>query len=88
MLKNEKRAIVIGGGPAGMMASYIIAKSGVPVTLLEKNKKLGKKMLIAGKGRCNVTNDCDMNSFLENMPGNGKFLYSSYKNFSSQDVQA
>ena len=88
MLNKEKRAIVIGGGPAGMMASYMIAKNGVAVTLLEKNKKLGKKMLIAGKGRCNVTNDCDMNSFLENMPGNGKFLYSAYKNFSSQDVQA
>ena len=88
MLNKEKRAIVIGGGPAGMMASYMIAKNGVQVTLLEKNKKLGKKMLIAGKGRCNVTNDCDMNAFLENMPGNGKFLYSAFKNFSAADVQS
>ena len=88
MLNKEKRAIVIGGGPAGMMASYMIAKNGVAVTLLEKNKKLGKKMLIAGKGRCNVTNDCDMNAFLENMPGNGKFLYSAFKNFSAADVQS
>lgn len=87
-MDKRKRAIVIGGGPAGMMASYMIAKSGVSVTLLEKNKKLGKKMLIAGKGRCNVTNDCDMNGFLDNMPGNGKFLYSAYKGFSAADVQA
>lgn len=88
MLNKQKQAIVIGGGPAGMMASYMIAKSGVAVTLLEKNKKLGKKMLIAGKGRCNVTNDCDMAAFLENMPGNGKFLYSAYKNFPTAAVQA
>ncbi|MBR5329117.1 MAG: NAD(P)/FAD-dependent oxidoreductase [Firmicutes bacterium] len=71
-----------------MMASYMLAKSGVEVTLLEKKKKLGQKMLIAGKGRCNVTNDCDMQTFLDNMPGNGKFLYSAYKAFTSGDVQA
>ncbi|MBQ6811266.1 MAG: NAD(P)/FAD-dependent oxidoreductase [Firmicutes bacterium] len=71
-----------------MMASYILSKSGVEVTLLEKKKKLGQKMLIAGKGRCNVTNDCDMQTFLDNMPGNGKFLYSAYKNFTSADTQA
>ena len=70
-----------------MMASYILAQSGVPVTLLEKNAKLGKKMLIAGKGRCNVTNDSDIAAFMEHMPGNGKFLYSAYKNFPSSAVQ-
>ena len=87
-MNQQKKAIVIGGGPAGMMASYILSKSGVEVTLLEKKKKLGQKMLIAGKGRCNVTNDCDMQTFLDNMPGNGKFLYSAYKNFTSADTQA
>ena len=88
MLNQQKKAIVIGGGPAGMMASYMLSKSGVEVTLLEKKKKLGQKMLIAGKGRCNVTNDCDMQTFLDHMPGNGKFLYSAYKAFTSADVQA
>lgn len=86
-MNQVKNAIVIGGGPAGMMASYILAQSGVPVTLLEKNAKLGKKMLIAGKGRCNVTNDSDIAAFMEHMPGNGKFLYSAYKNFPSSAVQ-
>lgn len=85
-MSKSKEAIVIGGGPAGMMAAYTIAKNGVPVTLLEKNSKLGKKMLIAGKGRCNLTNDSDCNTFLEHMPGNGKFLYSAYKAFSSAAV--
>lgn len=87
-MSQQKKAIVIGGGPAGMMASYMLSQSGVEVTLLEKKKKLGQKMLIAGKGRCNVTNDCDMQTFLAHMPGNGKFLYSAYKAFSSADVQA
>ena len=85
-MNHEKHAIVVGGGPAGMMASYVIAKAGVDVTLLEKNRKLGKKMLISGKGRCNVTNDSDINTFLEQMPGNGKFLYSAYRNFSAAAV--
>lgn len=85
-MEKNKNAIVIGGGPAGMMAAYMIAKNGVPVVLLEKNTKLGKKMLIAGKGRCNLTNDSDMAAFLANMPGNGKFLYSAYRNFSARDV--
>ncbi len=85
-MKDKKHAIVIGGGPAGMMASSVIAGEGVRVTLLEKNKRLGKKMLISGKGRCNVTNDSDINTFLEQMPGNGKFLYSAYRNFSAAAV--
>lgn len=86
MLQKKKNAIIIGGGPAGMMAAYLIAKNGVPVVLLEKNARLGKKMLIAGKGRCNVTNDSDIAAFLANMPGNGKFLYSAYRNFPASAV--
>ena len=86
-MKKERNAIVIGGGPAGMMAAYIIAKEGVPVILAEKNAKLGKKMLISGKGRCNVTNDSDIAAFMANMPGNGKFLYSAYRGFSAGDVK-
>lgn len=86
-MDKNATAIVIGGGPAGMMAAYIIAKNDIPVVLLEKNVKLGKKMLIAGKGRCNLTNDSDINAFMANMPGNGKFLYSAYRRFSAQDVK-
>lgn len=86
-MKNNN-IIIIGGGPAGMMAACTAAESGAPVTLMEKNGKLGKKMLISGKGRCNVTNDSNISAFLENMPGNGKFLYSAYKEFSSADTVA
>lgn len=85
-MEKKKNAIVIGGGPAGMMAAYLIAKNGVPVVLLEKNTKLGKKLLITGKGRCNVTNASDITAFLANMPGNGKFLYSAYRSFPAAAV--
>lgn len=86
-MNQEKKAIVIGGGPAGMMAAYMLSQSGVEVTLLEKKKKLGQKMLIAGKGRCNVTNNSDIRTFLDHMPGNGKFLYSAYQAFPAAAVQ-
>lgn len=86
-MEQKKRVVIVGGGPAGMMAAYTAAQNGADVTILEKNTRLGKKMLISGKGRCNVTNDSDMPAFLENMPGNGKFLYSAYKNFSAAAVK-
>lgn len=69
--------IVIGGGPAGMMAALTAAASGQKVLLLERNDRLGKKLLITGKGRCNVTNDCSVQDVLQNVPRNGRFLYSS-----------
>ncbi|MBE7087248.1 MAG: NAD(P)/FAD-dependent oxidoreductase [Clostridiales bacterium] len=72
-----KKTIVIGGGPAGMMAAYSSAKSGNPTVLIEKNSKLGKKLYITGKGRCNLTNDTDLNGFMENVVVNPKFLYGS-----------
>lgn len=68
---------VIGGGPAGMFAAITAARSGAKVLLLEKNGRLGKKLLITGKGRCNVTNDCTAEQVLQNTPRNGKFLYSA-----------
>ena len=69
--------IVIGGGPAGMFAAITAARKGQRVLLLERNDRLGKKLLITGKGRCNVTNDCDAKEVLQNVPRNGRFLYSA-----------
>ena len=73
--------IVIGGGPAGMMASIVAAQQGNRVLLLERNDRLGKKLLITGKGRCNVTNACSAQEVLQNTPRNGRFLYSVMENY-------
>lgn len=72
------KVIVIGGGPSGMMAAFAAAENGHRVLLLEKNEKLGKKLYITGKGRCNVTNACERDKFFENIVSNPKFLYSAY----------
>ena len=72
--------IVIGGGPAGMFAAITAAEQGVEVTLFEANDRLGKKLLITGKGRCNVTNDCSAQEVLQYVPRNGKFLYRAMEN--------
>lgn len=79
--------IVIGGGPAGMFAAINAAKRGSRVLLLEKNGRLGKKLLITGKGRCNVTNACSKEEVLQNIPRNGRFLYSALDAFSTDDIQ-
>ena len=73
--------IVIGGGPAGMFAALTAAKNGARVLLIEKNGRLGKKLLITGKGRCNVTNHCTAAEVLQNVPRNGRFLYSAMEAF-------
>ena len=73
--------IVIGGGPAGMFAAITAAKNNKKVLLLERNDRLGKKLLITGKGRCNVTNNCDMQEVMQNIPRNGRFLYSALTEF-------
>ena len=73
--------IVIGGGPAGMLASIVAAQQGAKVLLLERNDRLGKKLLITGKGRCNVTNSCTAQEVLLNIPRNGRFLYSAMESF-------
>ena len=72
--------IVIGGGPAGMFSAITAAERGAGVLLLEANDRLGKKLLITGKGRCNVTNDCTAQEILQNVPRNGRFLYSAMEN--------
>lgn len=81
------RVLVVGGGPAGMMAAIQAAKQGNTVTLLEQNEKLGKKLFITGKGRCNVTNDCDVTELFDSVVSNEKFLYSAFYSFSNQDVK-
>ncbi|OCL26060.1 FAD-dependent oxidoreductase [Orenia metallireducens] len=79
--------IVVGGGAAGMMAAGIAANRGKEVLLLEKNEQLGKKILITGKGRCNLTNDCGIEEIIKNFPDNGKFLYSALYTFSNWQLK-
>ncbi len=79
---------IVGGGPAGIMAA-ISAKTNYPnyeVIILEKNNSLGKKLLITGKGRCNITNNIDISEFIQNIPGNGMFLFSAFNNFNNRDI--
>ncbi|MGM9592434.1 MAG: NAD(P)/FAD-dependent oxidoreductase [Oscillospiraceae bacterium] len=79
-------AVVIGGGAAGMLCSAAAAERGLDVILLEPNKVLGRKLRITGKGRCNVTNNCDIKEFLNNIPGDGRFLYSALNRLSPRDT--
>ncbi len=81
------RIIVAGAGPAGMMAAIKAAENGAQVVLLEKMSRPGKKMLITGKGRCNITNVAEKQELIRNIPGNGKFLYSCLKAYDNEDVQ-
>ena len=81
-----KRVVVIGGGAAGLMVAVIAGREGAKVTLLEKMNYVGKKIGITGKGRCNITNACDMSDFIKNTPGNGKFLYGAYERFTNEDL--
>ena len=78
--------IIIGGGPAGMIAGISAAINGDKVTIIEKMNSCGKKLLITGKGRCNITNSTDINGFIENTPCNGRFLYSALNNFDNNDI--
>ena len=84
----SKGLVVIGGGAAGMMAAVSAAERGARVTLLEPNERLGKKLNITGKGRCNVTNNADVQTLLANVPRNGKFLYSAFSRFDGRDPMA
>ena len=84
----NKQIVVVGGGAAGMMAAICAAERGASVTLLEPNERLGKKLNITGKGRCNVTNNADLETLLANTPKNGKFLYSAFSRFDGRDAMA
>ena len=97
MMENQKaiqgkgensriRVLVVGGGAAGMIAAVAAAREGADTRLFEKNEKLGKKLFITGKGRCNVTNACDMEELLASVVTNSKFLYSSFYGFTNQDM--
>ena len=80
------KVIVIGGGPAGMMAAITAAENGNEVLIIEKMPSFGKKLLITGKGRCNITSSLYMSEFIKNTPGNGKFLYSAFQNYTNTDI--
>lgn len=82
------KVAVVGGGPAGMMAAITAAENGADVTLFEKNEKLGKKLYISGKGRCNLTNNCSPRDFIGNVVNNGKFLYGAINKFSPDDTMS
>ena len=80
------KVIVIGGGPAGMMAAITAKENKNDVVIIEKNNQLGKKLLITGKGRCNITSSLEMEEFIKNTPGNGMFLYSAYQKYTNKDI--
>lgn len=85
-LNQPYDVLIIGGGAAGMMAAGTAAQNGLKVCLLEKNGRLGRKVMITGKGRCNITNHCDVQTFISSVPTNGRFLYSAITQFTSQDT--
>ena len=78
--------VVVGGGPAGIMSAISSKENGNNVILIEKNSSLGKKLIITGKGRCNITNNCEIEELIENVPTNGKFLYSAFYTFTNDQV--
>ena len=83
----DKKVIVIGAGAAGTMAAGVAAQNGAEVILFERNEKIARKVMITGKGRCNVTNNVsDTQEFISNIPGNGRFLYGAFSSFNSQDT--
>ena len=85
-----KSIVIIGGGPAGLMAAITAAEkyknTPVSVTLVEKNERIGRKLMITGKGRCNVTNNCDVDTLIKSTPKNARFLYSAFSKFTPHDV--
>lgn len=85
---GTNKVVVVGGGAAGMMAAITAARAGADVLLLEPNEKVGRKLYITGKGRCNVTNDCSLETLLASVPRNGKFLYSAFSRFGPADSMA
>ena len=82
----SKKVVVIGAGAAGLMAGATAALYGASVTIIEKNKRVGRKIMITGKGRCNLANNCDVQTFINNVPVNGRFLYSAINAFTPEDT--
>ena len=83
---NQFDVIIVGGGAAGMMAAGTAAQNGLNTLLLEKNSRLGRKLRITGKGRCNIVNNCDVPTAIAAIPSNGRFLYSAVSQFTPQDA--
>lgn len=83
---NNYDTIIIGGGAAGLMAAYACVKEGKKTAVFERNDRLGKKLLITGKGRCNITNAADISEFIDNVPVNSNFLYSAFYTFTNDDL--
>ena len=81
-----KKVVIIGAGASGMVAAKVASDRGFKVIVLEKQKRCGRKLAITGKGRCNITNDCDIEELIENVPTNGKFLYSAFYTFTNDQV--
>lgn len=84
-MMTSKKVVVIGAGAAGLMAGATAALYGASVTIIEKNKRVGRKIMITGKGRCNLANNCDVQTFINNVPVNGRFLYSAINAFTPED---
>lgn len=82
-----KKVVIIGAGPAGMTAAYSASQNGIDVVLVEKNERVGRKLLITGKGRCNITNNCEVEELIANVNTNGKFLYSAFYTFTNDAVK-
>ncbi|EUJ19618.1 hypothetical protein MAQA_05458 [Listeria aquatica FSL S10-1188] len=78
--------IVIGGGPSGLMAAISAAEQNKQVLLIEKGPKLGRKLILSGGGRCNVTNRRPVDEIIQHIPGNGRFLYSAFHQFDNEDI--
>ncbi|PWL60375.1 MAG: aminoacetone oxidase family FAD-binding enzyme, partial [Oscillospiraceae bacterium] len=87
-MANHFDAVIIGGGAAGLLCAGFAARRGMRVAVLEKNGRPARKVRITGKGRCNVTNNCDNNDFIRAVRGNGRFLYSAIAAFSTADTMA
>lgn len=87
-MNRQKEILVIGGGAAGMMAAVAAARFGAAVRILEKNDRPGRKLRITGKGRCNLTNHCDRDTFFANIPDNARFLFAAWNRFSTSDTEA
>jgi Predicted flavoproteins len=80
------KVIVVGGGAAGMLAGIAATKQGAKVIVFEKMPNIGRKLLITGKGRCNITNACTTQELIKQLPGNGRFLYGAFSQFSNHDM--
>ena len=87
-MMGQPNIAIIGAGAAGMMAAVTAARAGANVVILERNERPGRKLLITGKGRCNVTNDCGAQEVLQNTPRNGRFLFSALTAFPPEKIMA